>query len=65
MIMFQTILNTYDVFCDIEKINKSYVTKTGEFNNVKYDYLDYGDKQSIKSIYSTDPYDYLMFLNRH
>ncbi len=64
MNMFQTILNNYDVFCDIEKINKSYITKTGEFNNIKYEYLDYGSQQCIKNIHSTDPYDYLMFLNR-
>lgn len=62
--MFQTILNAYDVFCDIEKINKSYAVKTGKFNDIKYDYLDYGNQQCIKNIHSTDPYDYLMFLNR-
>lgn len=62
--MFQTILNNYDVFYDFEKINKSYVIKTGEFNNIKYDYLDYGGKQFVKNIYSTNPYDYLMFLNK-
>lgn len=64
MNMFQTILNNYDVFCDIEKINKSCIAKTGEFNNIKYEYLDYGGKQCVKNIYSTNPYDYLMFLNR-
>lgn len=62
--MFHTILNIYDVFCDIEKINKSCVTKAGEFNNVKYDYLEIGDQQCLKNIHSTNPYDYLMFLNR-
>ena len=63
--MFQTILNTYDVFCDVEKINKSYVAKEGEYNNVKYDYLDLGSQKCLKSIHSTDPYDYLMFLDRY
>ena len=61
--MFQTILNTYDVFGDIEKINRSYVTKTGEWGNIKYDYLDFGNGKSVKNIHSTNPYDYLLFLN--
>lgn len=63
--MFQTILNTFDVFCDVEKINKKCVAKAGKFNNVKYDYLEYGSSQCLKNIHSTDPYDYLMFLNKY
>lgn len=62
--MFQTILNTYDVFCDIEKINREIVTKTGELNNIKFDYFEIGNHRCIKNIQSTNPYDYLEFLNR-
>lgn len=61
--MFQTILNPYDVFCDVEKINRESVTKTGEFNNIKFDYLEIGSHRCLKNIQSTNPYDYLRILN--
>lgn len=64
MIMFQTILNPYDVFCDLQKANKDFFIKTGEYNNVKFDYMDIDNHKCLKNIYSTNPYDYLAFLSR-
>lgn len=62
--MFQTILNPYDVFCDFQKANKDFLTKTETYNNVKFDYMDIDNHKCLKNIYSTNPYDYLAFLSR-
>lgn len=62
--MFQTILNSYDVFFDFQKADKDFLTKAGEYNNVKFDYMEIDNHKCLKNIYSTNPYDYLAFLSR-
>lgn len=62
--MFQTVLNSYDVFCDLNRISKDCVTKSGEFNSVRYDYMQIENHKCLTNIYSTNPYDYLTFLNK-
>ena len=53
--MFQTVLNSYDVFCDLNRVNKDCVTKSGEFNNVRYDYMQIENHKCLTNIYSTNP----------